>query len=53
MKLNENGEEFVEKIKVDIAGNTEEIHVPRHQDRSEVDILNDFNIVRYYTFICF
>ena len=56
MKLSENGEQFTEKIKVDIPGNTEQIHVPKHQDRMEVDILNDFNIVRYnlsLVFQCF
>jgi len=44
MKLNENGEEFTEEIKVDIAGNTEEIKVPQHQNRMQADILSDFNI---------
>ena len=45
MKLNENGEKFVEDVKVDVAANTEEIRVPQHQDRAAIDILNDFNVV--------
>eukprot|EP00795_Rhopilema_esculentum_P011363 gene11363-21557_t len=44
MKLEENGEKFAEEIEVDVAGNTEEIKVPKHQDRMQVDLLNDFNI---------
>ena len=47
MKLNENGEKFVEDVKVDVAANTEEIRVPQHQDRSAIDILNDFNTVSF------
>ena len=49
MKIEENGEKFNEKIKIDIAGQTEEIKVPKHQDRVEVDILNDFNVVRNHS----
>ena len=48
MKLEENGERFAEEVKVDVAGQTEEIKVPQHQDRMEVDILNDFNVVRIH-----
>ena len=45
MNLRENGEDFVEDISVDVARNTERIRVPQHQDREQVDILNDFNMV--------
>ena len=47
MKLEENGEKFVETVNVDLTGNSVEIKVPKHQDRMEVDILNDFSVVRY------
>ena len=46
MKLEENGEKFVETVNVDLTGNSVEIKVPKHQDRMEVDILNDFSMVR-------
>ena len=45
MHLEENGEKFTEKLKIDVAGNTEEIKVPKHGDRAELDLLNDFNVV--------
>ena len=45
MKLEENGEKFTEKVKVDVAGKTEEIQVPKHGNRPAVDLLNDFNVV--------
>ena len=47
MKLNENGETFTEDVIVDLKENTEEIKVPQHQDRAELDLLNDFNMVKY------
>ena len=46
MKMEENGEEFSAEIKIDVAGQTEEIKVPKHKGGVEVDILNDFNVVR-------
>ena len=48
MKLEENGEKFAAEVKVDVPGHTEEIKVPQHQNRMEVDILNDFNVVRIH-----
>jgi len=44
MNLKENSVDFVEDINVDVAGNSERIRVPQHQDREQVDILNDFNM---------
>ncbi|XP_065070434.1 uncharacterized protein LOC135695307 [Rhopilema esculentum] len=43
IQLAENGEKFSEEVKVDIAGNTEEIKVPQHQNRLQLHQLNDFN----------
>ncbi len=45
MKFEEGGEKFVEKVKVDLAGNTEEVVVPKHFDRPAVDLLKDFTQV--------
>ena len=45
MKIDENGKKFVEEVKVDVTGNTEEMVVPPHTDRLAVDVLNDFNVV--------
>ena len=45
MKIDENGEKFVERVKVDVTGKTEEMVVPQHADRLAVDVLNDFNVV--------
>lgn len=53
MKIDENGEKFVEEVKVDVAGKTEEMAVPQHADRLAVDVLNDFNVVSFYVLIYF
>ena len=51
MKIDENGEKFVEDVKVDVTGNTEEMVVPQHADRLAVDVLNDFNVVSSSCFV--
>ncbi|XP_065070705.1 uncharacterized protein LOC135695515 [Rhopilema esculentum] len=43
IKLEENGQKFTEKIKLDTVANTEEYDVPAHQDRVEMHLLKDFN----------
>jgi len=42
LDLEEQGQKFVEKIKVDTEGNTEEYSVPKHGDRVAIDVLKDF-----------
>ncbi len=45
LDLEEQGQKFVEKIKVDTEGNTEEYSVPKHGDRVAIDVLKDFTKV--------
>ncbi len=45
MELEEGGEKFVEKIKVDTEANTEEYSVPKHANRVAIDTLKDFTKV--------
>ena len=45
MPLTDNGEKFTEDISIDVAGNTEEIKVPKHKGSIGIDILKDFNVV--------
>merc|ERR1711872_270564 len=42
LEFEENGVKFVEKIKIDVAGQTEEYSVPKHMDRAAADVLKDF-----------
>eukprot|EP00794_Sanderia_malayensis_P018728 gene18728-20617_t len=42
LEFEEVGKKFVEKINVDVAGNTERIQVPQHGTRPAVDFLKDF-----------
>ncbi len=48
MEFEENGVKFVEKIKIDVAGQTEEYSVPKHMDRAAADVLKDFGKVGAY-----
>eukprot|EP00794_Sanderia_malayensis_P018654 gene18654-20535_t len=42
LEFEEVGKKFVEKINVDVAGNTERVQVPQHGTRPAVDFLKDF-----------
>eukprot|EP00794_Sanderia_malayensis_P018653 gene18653-20534_t len=42
LEFEEIGKKFVEKVNVDVAGNTERIQVPQHGERPAVDFLKDF-----------
>eukprot|EP00794_Sanderia_malayensis_P018652 gene18652-20533_t len=42
LEFEEVGKKFVEKVDVDVAGNTERIQVPQHGERPAVDFLKDF-----------
>ncbi len=45
MEFEEGGNKYVEKVKIDVAGNTEEYSVPQHEDVDGADVLVDFTKV--------
>ncbi len=51
MEVEEGGETFVEKIKIDTERNTEEYSVPQHSGRAAVGILKDFTKVSVLFFM--
>ena len=51
VKVEEGGKSFQEEFKIDLAANTEKIIVPAHANRQRVEILNDFNVVSFTSFI--
>ena len=47
LQFEEGGNEYKERIEVDVAKNTETIDVPAHNGLNHSVVLNDFNVVSY------
>ena len=51
--VEENGARYDEVVKIDVAKNTETIHVPAYNNMDEGDIIHDFNKAKLFKFSMF